>query len=107
MGHLITTSDKFQTYTDQGRLDIGTIPGPVNRVVSVIADIVNESDFDVILYGSNDAAAGNEHSIYAAYGSADITPEGKSGAHPDTGVDSIHYLAGGPCRRGIQAVPGT
>ncbi len=101
-GHLITTADKFQTYADQGRLDIGTNPGPVNRVVHSIADTVNAGDYDMILYGSNDAAVGNEHSIFAAYGDTDITPVGKSGANPDTGVDSIPRTAGGPCQRGIQ-----
>lgn len=106
-GHLYTTGDKFVTYTDQGRLDIGTNPGPVNRVVSTIADRVNADYSDAILYGSNDPDVGNEHTIYAADGDTDITPEGKSGAHPDTGVDSIHYLADGPTWRGIQAVPGT
>jgi hypothetical protein len=106
-GYLLTTADKFQTYTNQGRLDIGTNPGPVNRVVHSIADTVNEDYYDAILYGSNDPAAGNEHTIYAADGDTDITPEGKSGANPDTGVDSIHYLADGPCWRGIQVVPGT
>lgn len=103
-GHLLTTTDKFQTYTDQGRLDIGTNPGPVNRVVSSIVETVDESNYGMILYGATDPAGGNEHTIYAAYGSTDTTPEGKSGAYPDTGVDSIHYLASGPCRRGIQVV---
>lgn len=105
-GHLFTTSDKFQTYTDQGYLDIGLVAA-VPRVVNSIAERVSDDYTDAILYGSSDAAAGNEHSLFAAEGDTDITPEGKSGAHPDTGVDSIHYLADGPCWRGIQAVPGT
>jgi hypothetical protein len=101
-GHLLTTDDKFQTYTDQGLLDIGTAAGTAPRHVSMIVDELNASDYDMIVYGSNDPVNGNEHTIYAAYGSTDITPVGKSGANPDTGVDSIPYTAGGPCWRGIQ-----
>jgi hypothetical protein len=107
-GRLYTTLDNWATgFTDKGRLNIGTNPGLVNRVVHSMAELVNEDYFDAIMYGSNDPLAGNEHTIYAAEGETDITPEGKSGAHPDTGVDSIHYLADGPCWRGIQVVPGT
>jgi len=101
-GKLYTTADKFATYTDQGRLDIGLKSGPANRVVSHIAETVSEFDYDMILYGAHDAEGGNEHMIFAAYGDTDLTPVGKGGANPDTGVDSIHYGAGGPCHRGIQ-----
>jgi hypothetical protein len=107
-GHLITTTDNFVTYTDRGHLDIGTRAVPyLQRKVDMIADVVNEDFYAAIIYGSNDPVAGIEHTIFAAEGDTDITPEGKSGAHPDTGVDSIHYLADGPCWRGIQVVPGT
>jgi hypothetical protein len=100
-GHLLTTEDSFATYVDQGHLDIG-LNGATPRVVTTISDVINTSDYDMILYGSHDAAAGNEHVIFAAYGNTDITPEAKSGSNPDTGVNSIHYGAGGPCWRGIQ-----
>jgi hypothetical protein len=103
---LYTTTDNWAAdVTDAGALDIGEIGG-VDREINHIVELVASDDFDMILYGSNDPQAGNEHTIYAAYGETDLTPEGKSGANPDTGVSSIHYLAGGPCRRGIQVYTG-
>jgi hypothetical protein len=108
-GQLYTTTDNWASgFTDKGRLDIGLNSVAVNRVVTSMAELVNEDYFTAIMYGStNGAWDGNPHTIYAAEGETDTTPEGKSGAHPDTGVDSIHFLAGGPCWRGIQVVPGT
>ena len=105
-GHLFTTTDNWASgYTDKGRLDIGLASDTSDRGVTSIVELVDGSDFDMIIYGSAHGEwAGNPHTIYAAYGETDITPEGKSGAHPDTGVDSIHYQAGGPCWRGIQVV---
>lgn len=103
-GNLYTTTDNWASgYTNKGRLDIGLNSISGNRKVTSIAELVDSEDFDWIMYGSTDGEwSGNPHTIYAANDEADITPEGKSGAHPDTGVDSIHYRAGGPCWRGIQ-----
>lgn len=108
-GRLYTTADNWASgFTDKGWLDIGLAFGGGGRKVTSMAELVNEDYFDAIMYGSTDELwIGNNHSIYAAEGETDITPEGKSGANPDTGVDSIHYLADGPCWRGIQPVPGT
>ena len=101
-GKLYTTSDAGASWTGIGKLDIG-FGITVDRVVNSIADVVNDSFYDLVIYGSGDGISGNPHTIFVADGN-ELTPDGKAGDTPNelATTDSIPYNSEGPCRRGIQ-----